>query len=98
IGQRSGSKTVTLTTNNLPSHTHSLMATTSAATAPAPAGDKSLADTGTVALYTSDLTSRVSMNPNSLSVQGGSQPFSNLMPSLTINFIIALEGIYPTRN
>jgi microcystin-dependent protein len=38
------------------------------------------------------------LNPSSVSSVGGSQPHNNMMPYLTLNFIIALQGIFPSRN
>ena len=97
IGQAGGVESVTLTTNQMPGHSHTLSAATATAnlynpggnlTAKAPAGN----------MYTSTGTPSGNLNTPSCSMTGGSQPHPNLMPSLCVSFIIALYGIYPTRN
>ena len=97
IGQAAGVESVTLTTNQIPAHSHTLSAAIATAnaytpggnlTAKAPAGD----------MYTSIGTPAGSLNGQSCTMAGGNQPHSNLMPSLCVSFIIALYGIYPTRN
>jgi len=42
--------------------------------------------------------STLSLNPLSIALTGGGQPHDNMQPSLCVNYIIALEGIYPSRN
>jgi microcystin-dependent protein len=49
-----------------------------------------------VPMYTGG--SPVAMNQNAIAPAGGDQPHNNLMPYLTLNFIIALQGVYPARN
>jgi microcystin-dependent protein len=91
VGETSGQETVTLTTQQLPPHTHSIQVTNAPSdtsnpvgAVPAKGGSYSKgAPTGTAANATQT---------------GGGQPHSNLQPSLGLNYIIALEGIYPSRN
>ncbi|MEO2268181.1 tail fiber protein [Pseudoalteromonas sp. YIC-656] len=101
IGQKFGSENETLTINQLPSHTHSLMASIDEANASDPSnhvlatqtdGDKPYADA------TSDPSKFQQLAQQSIANNGGSQPHSNLMPSLCVNFIISLFGIYPPRH
>jgi microcystin-dependent protein len=97
IGQSFGTEAVTLQPGNLPSHTHALYANSAAGTTNIPAGNMLAAGASTIQIYNAATTSAVSMNSASLTADGGSQAHSNLMPTLCVNFIIALSGIYPTR-
>ena len=90
LGQVGGSETVTLTTNQIPGHAHTIGATNSGSTSTRPANNVN-AQGGA---YSS--TSDASMQPTGNT--GGSQPHSNIQPYLTLNWLIALEGIYPSRN
>lgn len=96
LGAKSGSEAVTLTVNQLPSHTHSMQATTNSSTTASPTNNV-LAKTATFDAFTSD-TPTINLNTASISSVGGSRSHTNLMPALCINFIIALTGIYPSRN
>jgi microcystin-dependent protein len=97
LGEMGGTTTTTLLLNNMPLHSHALNAVSEAGDLSAPAGaylgnsgtlDKEYKATGTV----------VPMNAGAIGGAGGSQPFNNMQPFLAINFIICLEGIYPSRN
>lgn len=95
LGSKGGAENVTLTTNQLASHTHDWNANTAPATGSAPQG-KVVAQSSPVKIYhaapdNEDLASSTVANT------GGSQPHTNLMPTLCVNFIIALVGIYPSR-
>lgn len=94
LGSKSGAEHVTLTVNQMPSHTHPLQASGNAATAVAPQG-QTLAS-GQDA-YSGE-PPIVALAEDSITKVGGSQSHTNLMPSLCVNFIIALVGIYPSRN
>jgi microcystin-dependent protein len=97
MGQAGGSETVILTTTNLPAHTHATNAA-SAATTLSPAGQYWAADPGeNVAPYAAAPDGRV-MSGTAIGAQGGSQPHENMQPFLAVTFIIALEGIYPSRS
>jgi microcystin-dependent protein len=93
LGQLAGTETVTLTTNQMPAHTHQVVART-AATAGSPSG--AVYGGNTDSIYTA--TPSAPMNAAMIGIGGGSQPHNNMMPYLVVNFIIALEGIYPSRN
>ena len=96
LGQQGGTETVTLLTTQMPAHTHVMVtnASTNEATDTEPTGQ--FLATGNY--YTN--TSNVQMNANAVQagIAGGSQPHTNIQPYLAINFIIALEGIFPSRN
>jgi microcystin-dependent protein len=103
-GQFAGVETVTLLTQQLPSHTHPFMAAASAdSNTPANAllAAEGGADAGAVSIYAPFDTTAANMTtllPTSLTSQGGNQPHENLQPFLAINFIIALQGIFPSQN
>jgi microcystin-dependent protein len=94
IGQSAGTETVTLTVNQIPQHTHAVSARTSA-TAGSPSGATYGGNT-TDAIYTA--TPSAQMNAAMVGIGGGSQPHANMMPYGVVSFIIALEGIFPSRN
>ena len=95
LGAKGGTEKETLTVNQLPSHTHPMQATANLSTSPNPQGNVFARSVGDV--YTTDFTPSP-MNAGVVSKVGGSQPHTNLMPFLCINFIIALFGIYPSRH
>ncbi len=97
IGQAAGSETVTLTTNQLPAHTHTPLATSGTGTTANPTGAV-FAAVSNQAVYVAGSPADVSMTSSSLTSAGGSQPHDNTMPSLAITFIIALYGIFPSQN
>jgi len=95
LAEAGGVESVTLTTNQLPVHSHAVRASSAAATAAAgPTGVLAAAKT---ALYGSDPPSRP-MAANAVTVAGASQPHDNMAPYLALNFIISLFGIYPSPN
>lgn len=105
LGERSGTETVTLSTTQIPSHQHIPVATTAAGnvTVPGPTviPAKPVDAISAPSLYVVPGTSTVTPTPmaaTSVGVVGGSQPHSNEMPVLAANFIIAVEGIFPSRN
>lgn len=106
IGQKSGSDSVTLNGTELPSHVHTLEATQELATSPSIAGTLIPAQaTGDSAplFYVAPRQSvappvRHPMATAACGKTGGNQSHTNLMPSLCITFIIALQGLFPSRN
>ena len=96
LGAKSGEENVTLTVNQLPSHTHPLRA------AQAPASDTRPVGNSPAQAVAGDVWSTrspaVNMASDSISNIGGSRSHTNLMPFLCIHFIIALFGIYPSRH
>jgi microcystin-dependent protein len=98
VGEKGGVEQVTLTTNQMPTHTHSLNANTNTGDHPDPAG-ASLADTkGRDRDYLKSGEVNTSMSAQSIGNTGGGQPHENRPPYLAVNYIIALEGIYPSRS
>ncbi|WP_422377465.1 phage tail protein [Roseibium sp.] len=96
LGSKGGAENVTLTTNQLASHTHDFNANVAPATVATPQGHL-LAQTAALSIYRAEAQT-VSMASGSIQNTGGSGPHTNLMPTLCINFIIALFGIYPSRH
>ncbi|MDQ1830014.1 phage tail protein [Massilia scottii] len=97
-GAAGGREAVTLTQAEIPAHTHALHATTALATSGAPAG----ALLGKKGRLGRDVfaapANLVALNPDAVTSTGGSQPHNNMQPYLTINFAIALQGIFPSPN
>lgn len=96
IGQLSGVEQVTLTAAMTPAHTHQFPATTDAANGQLPVGNQ-LA-TAAVNAYQSGVPAQSLAGVTISPYVGGNQPHENRMPFLTVNFIIALQGIFPSRN
>ncbi len=95
LAQTGGAETVTLTTNQLPAHTHALVASSNNATA-ANAGGNVLAQTPTQTPYISGAAANAALAANAVSSVGGSQPHDNFQPYLCIDFIVSLFGIFPS--
>jgi len=98
LGQRGGVEMVTLTEAQMPNHTHTLRALSDPGDLFAPA-NRSLARSRNGAAYQSDSTNNMGdMASQMLPNAGGSQAHNNMQPYLTMNFIIALVGLYPSRS
>jgi microcystin-dependent protein len=112
LGEMTGTENVSLTTTSMPAHTHPITATATPTVHASGRGDTDTvtdavpgtASSGTPYAASPDgaTTMNAGMVTVALSVQagvsGGSQPFSVLQPLLALNFCIALEGIFPSRN
>jgi microcystin-dependent protein len=95
LGEAAGSTSVTVNIQQLPTHTHFVNASLTAGDTPASSGTL-LADTpANIYNPPANLTT---LNPANVSSVGGSQPHNNMMPYLVLNFIIALQGIFPSQN
>lgn len=97
LGEAAGSTSVTVNIQQLPTHLHPLNATTATATTNAPSTSVVLAASSASTLYKAP-NSLETMATNAVTSVGGSQPHNNMMPYLVLNFIIALQGIFPSRN
>ena len=98
LGQRGGVETVTLTEAQMPNHTHSLMSANDIADTPVPVGNSFALMAGGQPYQTDKTNNLVPMADQALPSTGGSQAHTNLQPFLTMNFIIALVGLYPSRS
>ena len=101
LGEQAGVTEVTLTLNELPAHTHQPLASSATgdrrdpfAINP-PVGHRWA---GSDHVQYSSLLADVDLAPNLIGITGGSQPHDNESPYLAINFCIAIEGIFPSRN
>ncbi|MFN2588460.1 MAG: phage tail protein [Actinomycetota bacterium] len=98
VGQSGGSDTVTLLQSEMPVHTHSMVASNQQANQLSPAPDRTLARTaGGFGYQTNTTQNLTTMDQNSLSITGTGLPHNNRQPSLTLNFCIALQGVFPQR-
>lgn len=95
-GETGGVENVTLLGNQMPTHVHGLVGTSTTGGARSPAGNLYGASSGE-ALYAA-AGSQVAMAPRNLANAGGSAPHENMQPYRVINFAIALSGIFPSRN
>jgi microcystin-dependent protein len=96
LGQRGGEESVAVTDAEYGAHSHPFHATRTLADKPTP-GQNVPAQSGTVALFVED-TPGVEMDAGSVKpVTGHAEPHDNMHPFLAMNYIIALDGIYPTR-
>jgi len=95
LAQQGGQETVTLTTPQLPQHTHNAAAASGPGNSDSPSGANAWA-TAATPLYSTAATN-AQMNPGAISASGGSQPHDNMSPYLTINYIISLLGIFPSQ-
>ncbi len=96
LGEMGGSATVTLLTSEMPMHSHQLMHSGGAASVPTPGPDNAFARTLSAQVYAPGDTSAPA-NPQALAANGGTAPHNNMQPYLTLNFCIALQGIFPPR-
>jgi microcystin-dependent protein len=94
LGESAGVETVTLTTQQMPQHSHALAATTAIGTQANPGGNLLANSQGPQPYIQEDPDA--SLNAQALVATGGSQPHDNMQPYLGINFIISLFGEYPT--
>lgn len=98
IGQTGGSATVTLLTTEISAHTHNLMCTATTGNAASPSGNSfGSALRGKPPGYAAASGVKVNMSASAVASAGGAQPHSNMQPYLTLNYCIALQGIFPAR-
>ena len=96
LGEAAGSTSVTVNIQQLPTHTHAMMGSATAGDTPSPSNTV-LASTP-ASIYRDPPDSLTTLNPVNVTSVGGSQPHNNMMPYLVLNFIIALQGIFPSQN
>jgi len=96
IASLAGEENVTLQLAQLPSHTHTMQVSSDTGTSSSPA-NAAPAASASVSLYKS-ATPATALAPTAMANAGGSQPHANIQPYLCVSFIIALQGIFPSRN
>jgi microcystin-dependent protein len=97
IGQLSGSENVMLTPSQIPTHSHSLMANSGNGGQPSPSGGL-WAASGLGEFSTDAPAAAHAMAASAILPTGGSQPHDNMPPFLVVNFIISLNGIFPSQS
>lgn len=93
LGERAGEQGHTLSISELPQHTHAAMGSSSDPSSPAAGANLWCSNPN---LY--NATANGSMSPACVTTVGGNQPHENMSPYLVLNFIIALQGIFPSQN
>jgi microcystin-dependent protein len=100
LGESSGTETVTLLASQMPAHNHGLAGFAGEGGSSSPENSfiaEPVDGSGNVLPAFSGI-GNTSLNPASIGAAGGSQPHNNIQPYLCVNFIIALQGIFPSRN
>jgi microcystin-dependent protein len=94
LAETGGAEEITLTVNQIPAHSHPLLASSASGTVVTPVNNL-LAESVSINPYIQDQANS-NMNPAAVSAVGGSQPHTNFQPYLCIDFIISLFGIFPS--
>ncbi len=97
IGERSGTESVTLSVAQIPNHSHAANCQSGPGDSNDPQGRFWSKDLG-VSSATYHSAANANMNNNTIGAIGGSQSHDNMSPFLTVNFVIALVGVFPSRN
>ena len=95
LGQKAGEETHTVIASEMAAHTHQVKASGDGPTVTPPTNNYWASNTGFTPYGTAGDTA---MSPQAIGNTGGSQPHENRSPYLTLNFCIALQGIFPSRN
>lgn len=98
LGAIGGEQYVTLLSSEMPAHNHVFNTVSTAGDTNSPGTGVSLARSSNATAYQSNASSPLTMmDPHALSIAGGDQPHNNMMPYLTLNYCIALQGVFPAR-
>jgi microcystin-dependent protein len=98
LGETGGEQTVTLLQSQIPAHNHFAMAAAPLGEASPNAHTWGSSVKGHEVMLYAPPPANTTMNPNALAPAGNSLPHDNMPPYLTLNFIIALQGVYPPRS
>ena len=105
IGEQGGTQNVSLTAQEIPAHNHDFNVKPGVNATTATAGNNvfgkpiynNQGSTGPIYSYTTTAPGNTRLNPNTIGPAGNSLPHNNMMPYLTLNFCIAMQGIFPPR-
>ena len=97
LGQSGGVETVTLTTSQIPAHSHVPQAQSAAGDQVSPANGVWASSSPSLNNY-SNVAPTLTMDPAAIGATGGSQPHDNMVPFLVINFILSLFGVFPSQS
>lgn len=100
LGEQVGETSVTLSIQQMPMHNHAVVTATSALASETagPVAGSTLSVSNPGKLYTNTTTPAVAFSPKAIGPAGGSQAHNNLQPLLTLNYLICMYGIFPSRN
>jgi microcystin-dependent protein len=98
LGEIGGAQSVTLLVSEIPAHTHTANGLSVLSTTAAPSSQTALARSVNGSAYAAGGGAVQQLAPEALPVAGGSLPHNNLQPYLTLNYIIALQGVFPPRS
>ena len=101
LGEQSGSENVSLNVSQLPAHNHPLASSNQPGSGSNPSGNFPAVlnePSGSIAVNGYLASSNSTLNPAAIGIAGGNQPHPNLQPLLCVNYIICLQGIYPSRS
>lgn len=97
LGESGGAESHTLSTAELPTHAHATQCSSAPGTSKSPVANVSSGESnGAIAVYST--VSNAALSAGAVTSSGGGQPHENMQPFLTLNFSIAIEGIFPSRN
>jgi microcystin-dependent protein len=97
MGDSSGASAVTLLNSEMPTHNHTAHCNSALGSKPKPNNNYWASDAAGILTQYAPAGDGSQMNVQAISIVGGSQPHNNMQPFLTMNFCIALQGIFPAR-
>lgn len=98
LGSKSGEETHTLSAAEMPQHNHTLQASNAAANNMTPSSNRAWANADINAYRSPTGAAAGAMSNEALTNVGGGQAHNNMQPFLAVNFCIALQGLFPSRN
>ena len=94
LAETGGAEEITLTTQQIPSHNHSILCNSVSSSSPTP--DNGFWGFAGATAYLSGFAANATMNPATIGLAGGSQPHENMLPFVGISYIISLFGVFPS--